>query len=90
VNVTTLELAEEVGMNEAVTPVGWPEAAKVTLPVNGLMSVTVIVSVPLAPGRIDSDGADGVSVKPPRPVTVNKIEVVTGVSEPELPVTVIG
>jgi hypothetical protein len=54
------------------------------------MSVTVIVSVPLAPGRIDSDGADGVSVKPPRPVTVNKIEVVTGVSEPELPVTVIG
>jgi hypothetical protein len=33
----------------AVTPVGRPEAARVTLPVNGLTSVIVMLSVPLAP-----------------------------------------
>jgi len=44
-------LLEVVGLvaKEAVTPAGNPEAAKVTLPANGLTSVTVIVSVPLAP-----------------------------------------
>ena len=49
VNVTTLEVVEDVGLNAAVTPVGWPVAANATLPVKGLTSVTVIVSVPLAP-----------------------------------------
>ena len=33
----------------AVTPVGRPEAASVTEPVNGLMSVTVMVTVQLVP-----------------------------------------
>jgi hypothetical protein len=47
-NVTTLELADEVGLNEAVTPAGMPEAANDTLPANGLTSVTAMVSVPLA------------------------------------------
>ena len=49
VNVSTLEVVEDVGLNAAVTPLGWPVAANVTLPVKGLTSVTVIVSVPLAP-----------------------------------------
>jgi hypothetical protein len=49
VSVSTLELLEEAGINEAVTPLGSPVAASDTLPVNGLTSVTVIVSVPLAP-----------------------------------------
>ena len=35
--------------NVAVTPVGIPDAARVTLPLKGLTSVTVMVSVPLAP-----------------------------------------
>ena len=49
VSVRTLEVVEEVGLNEAVTPVGMPVAANATLPVKGLTSVTVMVSVPLAP-----------------------------------------
>jgi hypothetical protein len=48
-SVSTLDVVEDAGLNEAVTPLGWPDAANDTLPVNGLMSVTVIVSVPLAP-----------------------------------------
>ena len=64
-NVTTLEVAEEVGLNEAVTPVGMPVAAKDTLPVNGLTSVTVIVSLPLAPSATVRVDAEGVSLKPP-------------------------
>jgi hypothetical protein len=64
-NVTTLEVADEVGLNEAVTPVGTPVAAKETLPVNGLTSVTVIVSVPLEPRATVKVDADGVSLKPP-------------------------
>lgn len=48
-NVATLEVVEDVGLNETVTPAGWPVAVNDTLPVKGLTSVTVIVSVPLAP-----------------------------------------
>jgi hypothetical protein len=48
VSVRTLEVAEDVGLNEAVTPLGSPETVKDTLPVNGLTSFTEIVSVPLA------------------------------------------
>jgi hypothetical protein len=47
--VSTLAAVEDAGLNEAVTPLGWPDAVNETLPVNGLMSVTVIVSVLLAP-----------------------------------------
>jgi hypothetical protein len=89
VNVTTLELADEAGLNEAVTPLGRPDAANNTLPANGLTSFTVIVSVPLAPGRIESASAEGVSVKPPAAVIVIVIVVVL-VNVPEVPMTVIG
>jgi hypothetical protein len=88
-NVTTLEVVEEVGLNVAVTPVGMPEAAKVTLPANGLTSVTVMVSVPLAPGATDRVAAEGLSVKLPLLVTVSETEVVA-LSVPEVPVMVIG
>ncbi|MGH9564131.1 MAG: hypothetical protein ACRD3S_21980 [Terracidiphilus sp.] len=47
--VSTLELVAAVGLNEAVTPLGNPDAAKATLPLKGLTSLTVIVLVPLAP-----------------------------------------
>jgi len=64
-NVTTLEVVDEAGLNAAVTPVGIPEAANDTLPVNGLTSVTVMVSVPLAPWATDRVAAEGLSVKLP-------------------------
>jgi hypothetical protein len=91
VKVTTLEVADDAGLNEAVTPAGTPEAAKVTLPVNGPISVTVIVSVPLEPTATESAVADGFSVNPPvEEVTVSVTVVVTGVSVPDVPVMVIG
>jgi hypothetical protein len=87
--VSTLEVEEDVGLNAAVTPLGWPVAANDTLPVNGLMSVTVIVSVPLAPGAIDRAVADGLSVKPPVGEVTVSATVVVAVSVPEVPVIVI-
>ena len=49
--VSVSALLPVVGLvpNPAVTPLGNPEAARVTLPANGLTSVTVIVSVALLP-----------------------------------------
>jgi len=49
VSVSTLALAEDAGLNEAVTPLGSPVAANDTLPVNPPVSVTVMVSVALLP-----------------------------------------
>ena len=49
VNVTTLVVVAGLVPKATVTPVGNPVADRVTLPANGLMSVTVIVSVPVAP-----------------------------------------
>jgi hypothetical protein len=37
------------GLNDAVTPLGKPDAARVTLPLNPPTSVTVMVLVPAAP-----------------------------------------
>lgn len=88
--MTTLEVVDEAGLNEAITPVGMPEAANDTLPVNVPVSFTVIVSVPLEPWAIDSAEADGVSVKPDAGGTVSVMVAVTGVSVPEVPVMVIG
>ena len=86
-NVTTLLPVVGLVPNVAVTPEGNPEAARVTLPVNGLTSVTVIVSVPLAPCAIDNVEADGFNVKLPAVVTVSAT-VVLAVVDPEMPVMV--
>ena len=48
-NVTTLLPVVGFVPNVVVTPVGSPEVASVTLPLKGLTSFTVMVSVPLAP-----------------------------------------
>lgn len=88
VSVSTLEVVEDVGLNAAVTPVGRPDAEKDTLPVKGLISVTVIVSVPLAPAAIESVGADAFNVKPPVTEVTVRATVVVEVSEPEVPVIV--
>lgn len=88
VSVRTLEDVEDAGLNEAVTPVGNPDAANVTLPVNGLTSVTVIVSVPLPPWAIERAVAEGFSVKLPVPDTTLSVMGVVAVLLPEVPVTV--
>jgi hypothetical protein len=49
VSVNTLVLAVVLGLKDAVTPLGRPEAAKLTFPVKPFSGVTVIVVVPLAP-----------------------------------------
>lgn len=50
----------------AVTPLGSPDAARVTLPLNGLMSMTATVSViAQLPKPIARAEAEGLSVKPP-------------------------
>jgi hypothetical protein len=64
VNVSTLEVAEEVGLKTAVTPLGRVEVVNATLPVKPPVSATVIVSLPLAPCLTVSEEADGERVKP--------------------------
>lgn len=73
----------------AVTPLGSPDAARVTLPVNGLTSVTVMVSVALVPSEIDNAVAEGLSVKLPGflATTVRAMVVETD-RQPDFPVIV--
>jgi hypothetical protein len=89
VRVSTLELVEDVGLNAAVTPLGIPVAAKDTLPVNPPISVTEIVSVPLAPCFTLKDDAEGLRLNPVvcLALTVSAI-VVLAVVLPDVPVTV--
>ena len=49
VSVNVLVLVVLLGLNDAETPLGWPEADRLTLPVKPLCRVTVIVLVPLDP-----------------------------------------
>jgi hypothetical protein len=49
VNVNVLVLVVLLGLKEAVTPLGRPEADKLTLPLKPFCAVTVIVLVPIVP-----------------------------------------
>ena len=49
VRVNVLELVELVGLNDAVTPLGRPEAEKLTVLVKPLDGFTVMVLIPLLP-----------------------------------------
>ena len=49
VNVSVLVLVAGFGVNDGVTPLGRPDTARFTLPVNPAVGVTVILLVPLAP-----------------------------------------
>ena len=49
VSVNVLVLVVLLGLKEAVTPLGRPEADKLTLPVNPFCGTTVIVLVPRVP-----------------------------------------
>jgi hypothetical protein len=63
VRVSTLVPVVGFVPNAAVTPLGRPDAASVTLPVNPLTSVTVTVLVPLPPCVIDRLLGESESVK---------------------------
>lgn len=76
--------------NAAVTPLGIPEAVRVTAPVNPPTSVTLMVSVPPASKPILSVDAEGASVKLPVVAAVIVIGMVMDlVVVPEVTVTVI-
>ena len=49
VSINVLVLVVLLGLKEAVTPLGRPEADKLTLPLKPFCGVTVIVLVPLLP-----------------------------------------
>jgi len=87
VSVSTLELEDDAGLNDAVTPLGIPVATNDTLPVNPPTSATVMVSVLLLPCATERDVGEGVSVKlgVTEGLTVSAI-VVVAVVLPEVPV----
>ena len=95
--VVAVELAVRVRMllpvvgfvpKAAVTPLGRPEAARVTLPENPPASATGRETTPEPHWGIVT-GDEGPIVKLPAPVTVSATDV-DAVSVPEVPVTVIG
>jgi hypothetical protein len=49
VSVNVLVLAVLLGLNDAVTPLGRPDADKLTLPLKPFWGVTVMVLVPVVP-----------------------------------------
>jgi hypothetical protein len=49
VSVSVLVPGVLMGLSVAVTPLGWPEADKLTLPLKPFCGLTVIVLVPLFP-----------------------------------------
>jgi hypothetical protein len=84
VSVSTCVPETVPAANEAVTPVGKPVAARVTLPVNPFAPVTVIVLVPVLPCTTDTVVGNAESVKLGAAFTVTEI-VVDPVSVPEVP-----
>ena len=87
VRVSMLLLVVGLVPNEAVTPLGKPDAAIVTLPVNPPVSVTLIVLVPLLPCVIDNDEGDAASVNPAAPGMVTAM-VVVWLIDPSVPLMV--
>jgi hypothetical protein len=87
VRVNVLELVAGLVEKDAVTPLGRPEAASVTIPVKPLAGVMVMVSVAGAPWTIVRVVAAGVRVKVGASTVVMAI-VVLDVRVPEVPVTV--
>jgi len=87
VSVKRLVLVVLLGLNDAVTPLGNPDAAKLTLPVKLPTSPTVIVLVPLLPRAMLKVLGAAVSVKVDAAVTVRLIVAVC-VNFPDVPVTV--
>jgi hypothetical protein len=86
VNVNVLVAVAGLGLNNAVTPLGRPEADKVTAPPKPPCGATVIVLAPLDPCIRVTLLGDGERVKLPTEFTVRAIVVVL-VKLPDVPVT---
>jgi hypothetical protein len=63
-------------MNDDVTPIGRPDAARFTFPVNPAVGVTVIVLVPVAPGVTVAGEAERLKLGAATAVTVSATVVV--------------
>jgi hypothetical protein len=87
VSVNVLVVVVLVGLNDAVTPLGRPEAVKLTLLANPLAAATVMVVTAVPPGVIVKVLGEAESVKLGGGVTVT-LTVVVAVIAPEVPVTV--
>jgi hypothetical protein len=84
VSVNVLEVVAGLGLKMAVTPLGRPDADKVTPPLKPFWGVTVIVLVRLVPWVMLRLAGDAARVKFGAAVTVSAIVVVL-VKLPELP-----
>jgi hypothetical protein len=87
VRVRVLEAVAGFGLNEAVTPLGRPNADKLTLLLKPFCGVTVILLVPLAPCATLTLLGDAESAKFPTTVT-SSVVVVELLRLPEVPVIV--
>jgi hypothetical protein len=87
VSVKVLVVFVLVGLNDAVTPLGSPEAAKLTLPAKPFVGTTVITLGPLVPWARLREVGFAASVKSGSGVTVRVIVVVC-VKLPDVPVMV--
>ena len=89
VSVNVLVLGVLLGLNDAITPLGKPDADKVTLPLKPFCGVTVMVLVPLAPCVIVKllGAAESAKFATGAGLTVKESEVVF-VKLPEAPVMV--
>jgi len=87
VRVSVLVLVVLVGLKDAVTPLGKPDADKLTLPLKPFCEVTVIELVPLAAWKTLTLLGDADSVKVPTLFTVSETVVVL-VKGPAVPVMV--
>jgi len=87
VSVKVLVLAVLLGLNDAVTPLGRPDADKLTLPLKPFCGVTVMVLVPVVPRVIVKLFGDAEKAKFAGGFTVRE-SVVLCDKLPEIPVTV--
>jgi hypothetical protein len=88
VSVNKLVLVVLLGLNDAVTPPGRPDADRPTLPVKPLVGLMAIVDVPVLPGATFRLLGDAESPKLGPEFTVRTIVVVC-VKPPDVPVIVI-
>jgi len=88
VRVRVLELAVLAGLKDTLTPLGRPEADKLTVPPNPLSGLTLIVLVPLFPWATVKLFGEALTVKLPAGLTV-RVSVVWCVKLPDVPVIVI-
>lgn len=87
VKVSVLVVVAGLGLNAAVTPLGKPDAERLTLPLKPFAGVMVIVLVPWPPGTMLKLLGLADSAKVGGAVTV-RLMVVVSVKLPEMPVTV--